>query len=147
MNKETLHGWLDTPIGDNESIGLAKVRDGADALEVLLMMKRDDGRVTFFPWQNDGAEVAHDHLPSEEECLMIAQQRIALPRQFNNKNTMERAIAELEADNQDYLSEWQRSHLLKGELILLFDENYQASLCGYQLVYSQKNGLMIEKEG
>ena len=78
---------------------------------------------------------------------MIAQQRIALPRQFNNKNTMERAIAELEADNQDYLSEWQRSHLLKGELILLFDENYQASLCGYQLVYSQKNGLMIEKEG
>jgi hypothetical protein len=46
----------------------------------------------------------------------------------------------------DWLSEWQKSHWLKGALALILDDKYSARLCGYRLTYDQEYGLIYEKE-
>jgi CRISPR-associated endonuclease/helicase Cas3 len=55
-------------------------------------------------------------------------------------------VSELEKLNIERLLEWQRSPWLKGELVLLLDENLSAELCGYRLQYSKQRGLVYEKE-
>ena len=47
--------------------------------------------------------------------------------------------------NRTVFPEWQRAGLLKGELILLLDENDQTDLCGYHLTYTREKGLIVTK--
>ena len=58
------------------------------------------------------------------------------------KNT---SINTLENMNRTVFPEWQRAGLLKGELILLLDENDQTDLCGYHLTYTREKGLIVTK--
>jgi len=78
--------------------------------------------------------------------MKLARQRIRLPGILCAPRTIDRTIEELENLNKERLSLWQNSVWLRGELFLILNEAYGASLCGYCLRYDQREGLCCEKE-
>lgn len=148
----TIHGWLSDDLGDGDSVAAATVRDGKPSIEVLLMVRDSGGDFSFMPWQHEGLKIPGGRAPSEEECRMIARQKISLPNIFHSRSDKDKdkrndVISFLESENRRLLPEWQRSGLLRGELVLPLDENLRASLCGYTLSYSREEGLTIMKVG
>lgn len=148
----TIHGWLSDDLGDGDSVAAATVRDGKPSIEVLLMVRDSGGDFSFMPWQYEGLTIPGDRVPSEEECRMIARQKISLPNIFHSRSDKDKdkrndVISFLESENRRLMPEWQRSGLLRGELVLPLDEKLRASLCGYTLSYSREEGLTIMKVG
>lgn len=140
-----IHGLLDSNIGSGDEIGEAKVRDGEMSIYVLLLVKHKDDTISFLPWQNNGTNIPFDRIPSDEECCEILKQRVQLPRQlsvYNNKD----CIDQLEMETMQIFREWQYSNMLKEELVLLLNEKYEGTLCGYKIAYSEDYGLICEKE-
>ena len=142
---ETIHGLLDSALGDSEWVSQASVRDGTPGLDVLVMEQRDSGEVAFLPWQYGGAVVPRDHIPSQQECRHILRQQLRLPRVLCGK-TIDRTIAELEANQRAVVPEWNYASLLQGELFLFLDEQGQAELRGYKLTYTREIGLQCERK-
>lgn len=128
-----------------ESAAASRVRDGASAIEVLLMKKNEDGKITAVG--EDQEKRRFDRLipPDISEGKWIARQRLRLPHIFSQEWMLEDTIRELEDRNIKELAAWQQSPWIKGEMILLLNENNQTELCGYQLTYTQEEGLMYEK--
>lgn len=144
----TIDGWLNTEYPVDGPTGEAAVRDGPSGITVLVMQEQRDGNISFLPWQHGGAAVSPTHMPDEETARSIAGQRLTLPLQFSSFGREEATIRDLEALNQTRLPEWQNSSWLHGELILLFDEQLHATLCGQELVYTKELGLIhYRKEG
>ena len=143
--EETMHGFLDERVGDRDSDAQARVRDSEPSLTVLLMVQLDEESVGFVPWQSQGERIACNHMPSEEECYKILRQQVQLPRQLSVYK-YEECTAQLESQNIAFLGEWQKSRLLKGELVLLLSNDLKAELCGYILSYDRKYGLICRKE-
>lgn len=138
-----LHGWLNNGVGDTEQNGLAAVRDGISSIEVIVLVKYQNGMVGFLPWHNAGKKYSTDICPLEEDCKLIAQQKLRLPSKFCYN--IERTIGELEKIDKS-LTGFQQSHWLKGELFLLLDEKLSTDLCGFKVTYSQETGLVCDKE-
>ncbi|HHZ14387.1 MAG TPA: CRISPR-associated helicase Cas3' [Clostridiales bacterium] len=139
-----LLGWLDTDIRDQR--GEAAVRDTYESIEVLLIQRRRDGRMYFLPWQEGGQEIPVGEVPNNQLAKALARQRINLPRVLCTPWMIDKTIAQLEDFNSRYFSSWQESTWLKGELFLVLDESYTASLCDYRLHYHRTLGLIYEKE-
>ena len=68
-------------------------------------------------------------------------QRLRLPYVFGLGSKKKETIRELEDKNKKELSPWQLSPWLKGELILLLDQDNQGELNDYKLSYSLEKGL------
>lgn len=143
----TIHGWLNDELGDDDVIAAAKVRDGKPSIEVLLMVRNADGDFSFMPWQSESPKIPGGRAPSDEECRMIARQKISLPNVFRYGGGDKDVVSLLEAENRRLLPEWQRSRLLRGELVLPLDEQLRATLCGCTLSYSLEEGLDYIKVG
>lgn len=141
---DSMHGFLDNPRGDSEKLAAATVRDGEASVAVLLMVKDGEDYASFLPWQDSGERISLSHVPSEDECCKILQQRVLLPRQLSVYKT-EECIRELEQLNSGMMPEWQRSKWLHGELVLLLSGDLEAELCGYRLKYDYEYGLSIYK--
>ncbi len=145
--RNALYGLLNSDMADDERYGNAAVRDGEPSLEVLVMVLHGDGRVGFVPWVEGGNTVSAAHIPSHEEALAIARQRLRLPQRFSyDRRIMDKTIRELEDMTRRYIPEWQAAGLLHGELFLLLDDNMEATLCGHRLQYGRTYGLMVWKE-
>lgn len=142
---ETMHGLLDSSLGNGDWTAQATVRDGAPGLDVLVMELRDSGEVAFLPWQYGGAAVPRDHIPSQQECRQILRQRIQLPGALCGR-TLDRTIAALESLRQTVVPEWNYAPLLQGELFLFLDEHGRTELCGYQLAYTRALGLQCSRK-
>ncbi|MCM1210684.1 MAG: CRISPR-associated helicase Cas3' [Blautia sp.] len=138
-----LHHWLHNAVRDNEESALATVRDGTFSLEVIIMVQRENGMLEMLPWQADDRKFSPSVCPSEDDCRKIAQQKLRLPARFCYD--IDRTVDELEKMNR-HLTGFQKSHWLKGQLMLLLNEDFSAELCGFKVVYSQKNGLTYVKE-
>jgi len=141
---QNLVGWLDTDVSDKQ--GEAAVRDADESMEILLVQEKGDGRLYFLPWTENGRELPLNEIPGDELAKALARQRIRLPCILCAPWMIEKTIAELEYITCKYLSEWQKSPWLKGELFLILDVNYSAVLCGYRLTYNRYDGLLYEKE-
>lgn len=76
--------------------------------------------------------------------MKIAKQRIRLPRSLCREDNISGVIEELENLFQKNFIEWKKSSWINGELILLLDENFSATLGGVQLRYSKEDGLIEE---
>lgn len=110
------------------------------------MVRYADGRICFLPWQEGGAEVSAFEVPSADESLKIARQRLRLPARFSYPWVADRVIRELEADNRAFLPLWQQAPMLRGELVLLLDEKLTAELAETTIRYDRQNGLSYQKE-
>jgi CRISPR-associated helicase Cas3/CRISPR-associated endonuclease Cas3-HD len=142
-----LVGWVDAGVGDADDTrkGRAQVRDTPESLEVLVVQRRADGTLTTVPWLSEGRgglELPTESVPEPRLARIVAACGLRLPYQFSVPETLDRAIAELEAE---CIPAWQSedSHWLAGELILMLDENCRTRLAGYDLHYSEIDGLRV----
>lgn len=145
--EDILNDWLiNTPL---EAAGEASVRDSAESLEVLVVVKNQDGLLSPLPWVDFPAGKRRlDPLlvPGEEAARYLARQSLRLPYALCHAGIIHRSIEELEASNQP-IAAWQDSPWLKGQLFLLLDAELRVSLCGIDLLYDKNRGLLIENEG
>ncbi len=142
--QNNLHDWLENSVGDNEDKALAAVRDGISSIEVIILVAYSDGTLGFLPWNSNEKRYLADICPPENDCRLIAQQKLRLPTIFSQVWNVDRTIEELEQMDR-YLTGFQKSHWLKGELVLLLNENLTNELCGYHISYSRDNGLAYIK--
>lgn len=120
----------------NDIRAVAAVRDADETIEVLALRHIDK---QYYLMSNQCLFNPVLAL-SNEEAEMIAKERLQLPRYFS-KYCFEQTIAELSAIPQN----WRDNKWVAGELLLLFDENDEADLCGKRLHYSCEYGLeMVE---
>lgn len=108
---------LDKPIGDGDEHGNAAVRDGTDALEVVLIYNSELGQAFDFDYYN------------------LIERNIKLPMIFSQPFLIDRTINELEKN-------FRNQH---GDLFLVLDKNGESELCGYRLTYTKEMGLEYEK--
>jgi len=143
----TLVNWLDTDIVDkSEQQGLAAVRDGVDAIEVIVFQKSGDDTLRFLPWIENGREIPRDQTPDAELARAMAACMVRLPAVFGAAWLVDKAISALERTcREERLNEWQKSPWLKGELFLILDDNFVMNLCDYRLQYKKNLGLISEK--
>ena len=148
--RNVLDDWMS--VGDegaaSDAGARAAVRDGDPSVDVLVMMQDETGNVRFLPGKDGspGECVEPGDIPQPEEALQIARQRLRLPGTFSRKWKIGETIDALEAENRKHFAAWQRSPLLKGELILLLDKDQTAHLAGQVLHYDRENGLTYRKE-
>lgn len=140
----SIAGLLDSDFSDDEKQGEAAVRDIKPNINVLLMVRRSDSLIGFLPGQ-DAQPLSPGHVPSDEEARRIAVQKIALPFIFALGDNYDKTVDSLEKINIAELSEWQKSGWLRGELILLLNEELRCELCGFELEYSPDYGLTYKK--
>lgn len=138
-----LHDWLNNALECYDNKALAAVRDGISSIEVIVLVKYQNDMLGLLPWRSEGERFSPSVCPSEEECKLIASQRLRLPSRFCY--APDKTINELEQHDR-HLTGFQGSHLLKGELFLLLDEKLTAELCGFRLTYSREDGLSYKKE-
>lgn len=134
-----LHNWLKNEVEGNESIARAAVRDGISSIEVIVMVKCNDGRLKCM---NGDKLYSPSECPPNADCMEIAKQKLRLPSCFCYD--VEATIKELEKLDAR-LTGFQNSHWLKGALFLLLDEDWTAQLRGYELSYSNDNGLEYKR--
>lgn len=144
--RNVLDNWMNGEQKGTEAAARAAVRDGDPSVEVLVMVRYEDGSVHFLPWQEEGRAVAADCPPCQADSVSIARQRLRLPGYFSKRWTVDRVINELEEQNRRLLPEWQQAPMLKGELVLLLDENLTAHLSQTVLRYDRRDGLTWQKE-
>ena len=133
QNKNIIN-WLNTDVDDAH--GEASVRDTYDSIEVLVVKRVGEGYSML-----NGQNAPIGEL-DKDVAKMLARQSISLPQELSNTDVIE----ELRKSTKKYLSSWQTSPWISGELFLILDENNSAALCGRKLIYSRENGLMIERE-
>ena len=139
----TLIEWINAPDVDPELAppGRGTVRDGEDSLEVIVLQRGEDGILCTPRWlaNGGGQPIPRNTGPSAALTRLILGCMIRLPAGMCYGNAIDRHIAALERAFE--LPEWHASHALKGELVLVFDENGQASLNEFDLEYSAEDGL------
>lgn len=140
----SITGIIDRP-EINDQRAAAAVRDGNQSIEVLVLQKKENGSIHFLPWQEDGREIPTDHVPDNEECLLIAKQRLRLPSALCKEYNIDHTISTLESVYESFFEEWKDSAWLCNELILLLDESGCSELGGFRLKYDYEKGLQTEK--
>lgn len=137
--KKDIHGLLDKTVLDSDSHAEASVRGGISSIEVLVMQRDSSGTIRFL----DGTILSGEL--TDAECERIARQKLRLPSRFSQPWNLKKTIDELEKTCSPYIAAWQRSYLLKGQLVLFLNEKNEAELAGYYLRYDDANGLICEK--
>lgn len=121
--------------------GRAQVRDGADSLEVILLVNKN-GALFMPDWLGRyvNTEIPKGAEPESNLARVVSQCTIALPSWIAG----EKFIDALE-DRHD-LDAWQASHWLQGELVLDIDaDTHVANVGGYRFHYDQNDGLTVAK--
>jgi len=108
---------LNKPWGDGDARGQAAVRDGSDALEVVLIYDPELGQAYDFDYYK------------------LIERNIKLPMRFSQPFLIDRTIKELEKNPGNQ----------RGDLFLVLDKKGETELCGYRLTYSKERGLEYEE--
>lgn len=144
-------GWLDGNAGDADDsrTGRAQVRDSEEALEVLVVQRRDDGRLTTVGWLDGGRgglDLPEHAPPVRRAAEAVAASALTLPRSLTHPGVIDRTISELE---RFVIPAWQVKECpwLAGELLLVLDERCQTHLSGLEIHYSADDGLRVGSVG
>ncbi|MGW2324854.1 type I-E CRISPR-associated protein Cse1/CasA [Streptomyces sp. NPDC001700] len=144
-------GWLDANAGDVDDTltGRAQVRDSEESLEVLVVQRQRDGRLTTVGWLDGGRgglDLPEHTPPTRRAAEAVAASALTLPWQFCKQWAIGRTIAELE---RFVVPAWQVKECpwLAGELLLVLDEDCRTRLTGFDLTYSRTDGLRVTPIG
>ncbi|MFJ5813792.1 type I-E CRISPR-associated protein Cse1/CasA [Streptomyces sp. NPDC093108] len=144
-------GWLDGNAGDADDsrTGRAQVRDSEETLEVLVVQRRDDGRLTTVGWldrRRGGLDLPEHAPPVRHAAEAVAASALTLPRSLTHPGVIDRTISELE---RFVVPAWQVKECpwLAGELLLVLDERCQTRLSGLEIHYSADDGLRVGSVG
>ncbi|MFL3869775.1 type I-E CRISPR-associated protein Cse1/CasA [Streptomyces griseobrunneus] len=146
-----LFGWLDGNAGDTDDSprGRAQVRDSDESLEVLVVQRRADGRLTTVEWLDGGRgglDLPEHAPPPHRTAEIVAACALTLPRALTHPGAVDRTIAELE---RFVVPAWQVKECpwLAGELLLVLDEDCRTHLSGWEVHYSADDGLRVGPVG
>lgn len=141
-------GWVAAGVGEpddeKDPAGRrmrASVRDGDDSVEVLVLFRR--GVEVIVPsWveQVGGSIVPTQTAPSDHLARVILTCSIQLNR-ASVGSSVDDVIRELEERNFREFQGWIGSPLLKGQLVLVFDEDGTTTIGTQRLRYTSENGL------
>lgn len=149
LKKGSMFGWLQARQEDDKSGKRAEatVRDTSDSLQVLVVVRKNDGRYYTVPWLMEYPDKEITGVPSDRLAKAIAGCSVSLPSLFAAPWNIDKTISALEKlILEDRLVEWYSSCWLDGELFLILDENLKTTLLDKTLVYNEKYGLYIEGE-
>ena len=139
----TLHGLLDVNVsGDVQAE--AAVRSGGTGVEVLLLRRGKGDAAEFVAEEH--ASIPLSRVPSVEEAIAVARQRLRLPYILCTRYKIGETIRALEELTRTATSEWQKSAWLQGELLLLLERNGALRLNGTVLTYDKKYGLLCSRD-
>lgn len=145
-DRQNIIGLLDCE--QRDSIGEATVRDGTDAIEVLLIQRRE-GELCLLPWVQNGERLSTE-TPPESLAKVIANCSVRLPLAFSVYNKtldIEKTIKAIESEmcNAGIRYSWYESYWLKGTLVLILDDDKKVTIEGHTLQYDQAAGLRLVK--
>lgn len=144
-SSRALLNWVQAGVGDVDDGpgGEAQVRDGAMSLEVLVVVRDDDGLVVP-PWVTPERVLLDTNLEIRgAQARLVASCSLRLPLELSAPHVIDATIADLEA--QCWVSAWQRSPLLAGQLVLALDRDGRAQVAGRDLHYSRTHGLEVRR--
>ena len=117
--KWNLIGWLNTEAKcDSEANALAQVRDAEESIEVIALLKCDDG-YGFFGKKEDISSQVENYKIAKEIAKCTLKLSEAMARYACG--TVAKTIEWLEKYNREQLSCWQQQPWLKGSLGILFE--------------------------
>lgn len=144
-NSLKFHHMLDRAV-DSDAEAEASVRDGISSVEVLVLMRRQDGTLRLLPWHTQTQPLPADCVPDDEICRTIAAQKLRLPAALCQRYNIKITISELTRQFGSVMKIWDRSPLLHGQLLLILDERLRSALGEFHLTYSRENGLQYTTE-
>lgn len=140
-----LLGWAvpHAPEKDEEA-AIQAVRDTANTIEAVVVVRGGDGVVRSLPWLDHYADEELDVGPHIRPGLAraVARCTVRFPSWMAQGSLGDRIVIALEEDG---FATWQESQWLKGELPLILDENLTRELDGYTLLYDRELGLLVTK--
>ena len=139
----TLLGWLENPI-QNDVEGEARVRHGDDSLEVLVVQRKNE-TLHLLPWVNNGEELSVFTLP-HYHAKAIASCSVRLPYAFSYLLGDTIDVLESEMQREGIVDSWYENYLLKGQLVMILDENLMINIGGKIMQYSKNTGLSLKEE-
>lgn len=132
-----IYDFLDDDAG-NSLDAEASVRDGSDSIETLILVKLSRDTYT----DVSGLRIFDTTAaPDEEDAKYISQQRVKLPLRFAGKN-FSKTIDAL----NNLPPAWEGCHWLRGELLLLLDNDRKSQIDGQTIRYSKEFGLAIHSQ-
>lgn len=118
---------------ENSEEAEATVRDGEDTIETLVLRRESEQKYSLM----SGGRRFDATAPLDyDEGKAIARERVRLPL-WISKYKFKKTVDELDKIPKM----WRESQWLKGELLLIFDENGEAKLAGRRLRYTAEYGL------
>lgn len=140
----TLMGWVNGSAGDpaTDSFAQATVRDGEETLEVLVLQKDAMGTLRTPSWlslDTGGIQIPDNEPPDSALTRIILGCSLRLPAALCNRYGIDSLIRELEELYP--VTAWHGSHALRGELVLVFDENGRTQIGEFELHYDPDDGL------
>ena len=147
---ENIVELLETDIRASEQHAEAAVRDTNATFEVLALRRLESGDFVLLSEESEGELQGHRFdaykTPDDSSARLLAQQIIRLPLALCVPGkTIDETIRQLEEENLSALSAWQGSPWLRGELFLIFNDQKEAYLNGFKLVYDSNKGLAHER--
>ncbi len=139
-----LVNWTRRGVGDAEGpMAQARVRDGDDSIEVLVVQE-SAGIKRVLPWiEPHGGRLLYEGAePPFELARTVASCTLRLPSRLCMPWRLDRVVRELEARG---VAAWQQSRWLKGQLVLVLDEQFETDLDGDRLKYDREDGLVVSK--
>ena len=124
----------------------AAVRDGDPSVEVLVLGTDGKRQAVLLCGGQKGQPIAMDTQPDTATAREIAKQRLRLPGRFARPWCIEQTIDVLQEATTRLLKEWEHTPFLQGELFLLLDGQWEAELCGIQLMYDAQMGLVCKED-
>lgn len=141
-----LFGWSDAMSrADDEQRAIQAVRDAADSIEVVLVIRNAAGQLRSVPWLAEHGDERADLGTEIPEGLAraIARCTVRLPAWVCRGPLGDKVIAELEKDGMET---WQRSIWLKGVLPLVVDEQLFRQVGNLAFNYDREVGLQVKGE-
>ncbi len=137
-------GFTDASVPDDDLHAQAAVRDSEDALEVIVIIRKEDGQLRTVPWLDAFPDTPVDMGTEVPDSLAraIARCTVRLPSYLTAGGRDLRVIDALERDGIDT---WQTSQWLRGELPLVLDANYTREIDGFLMRYDRHRGLIVDK--
>ena len=133
-------GWLDVAMTDSQ--GEATVRDTDESFDVIMVKQNSDGTLSLL---SNGLALLTT-TPDDTTAKLIARESIRMPRELCVPYRIDKAIEYIEKQASEIVSKWQASPWLKGSLVLMLNEQNEASILGYKLKYDSFYGLTCTKE-
>lgn len=156
----TLENLFGACVDDSESKlgsdkGQCAVRDTQETIEVMLA-ERLGNEIRLLPWVGNskqgvelGRRIPVEYVPDDEVAMLLAQSSVRLPIQMCRYEDIDDLIEDLEEQCGPWAGAWQESYWLAGRLALILEQEeggyLSATVHGWKVIYSQRNGLVIPK--